>query len=79
MGQIQFQNEAIVRRAPARVSTGFARKLISWGIVKTERQANIFLLLLILISGAITGYNLLHLTTDPEAPTLNEEATADNT
>lgn len=74
MGQIQFQNESITRR-PDRASTGFARKLISWGIVKTERQATVFLLILAVIAGAITIYNILNLTETPEPPILNEEVT----
>jgi hypothetical protein len=75
MGQIQFQDESITRRSPAQASTGFARKLIAWGIVKTERQANVVLLLLVVIAGAITAYNVLSLTETPPPPTLNEEVT----
>ncbi|MFN3692470.1 MAG: hypothetical protein ACK4SL_00015 [Candidatus Paceibacteria bacterium] len=75
MGQIQFQDESITRRAPTRASTGFARKLIAWGIVKTERQANVFLLLLVVIAGAITTYNILSLTKTPPPPVLNEQVT----
>lgn len=74
MGQIQFQDESITRR-PNRASSGFARKLIAWGIVKTERQASIVLLILILIAGGITVYNLLNLTETPPPPTLNERST----
>ncbi len=74
MGQIQFQDESIARRSP-QASTGFARKLIAWGIVKTERQANVVLLLLVVIAGAITAYNVLSLTETPQPPTLNEEVT----
>lgn len=76
MGQIQFQDESISRRSPANASTGFARKLIAWGIVKTERQANIVLFILVLIAGAITVYNVLTLTETPPPPILNEEITS---
>ncbi len=76
MGQIQFQDESINRRAQAQASTGFARKLIAWGLVKTERQANVVLFLLVLVAGAITVYNVLSLTETPPPPILNEEMTS---
>jgi hypothetical protein len=75
MGQIQFQDEAIARRSPIHASTGFARKLISWGVVKTEGQANAVLLLLVLAAGAITIYNVLNLTETPPPPVLKEQPT----
>ncbi len=74
MSYIKFQDESITKRPP-QASTGFVRKLIAWGIVKTERQANVVLLLLVVIAGAITAYNVLSLIKTPPPPTLNEEIT----
>lgn len=75
MGQIQFQDESVNRRTPSRASTGFARKLISWGVVKTETQANLVLILIMVVAGAITVYNVLNLTETPPPPTRNEQPT----
>ncbi len=75
MDHIKFQEESSTRRPITKSGSSFARRLIIWGIVKTERQANVIFLVLILMAGVITLYNLKNLTETPPPPVLNETST----
>jgi di/tricarboxylate transporter len=71
MSQLQFDEE---QRTPFRGTStsrsGFARALIAWGIVKTERQATAILVLLVLICFGIILVNILTIQDTPPPPPL---------
>jgi len=48
MTQIEFNDENQINRnvRPHQTSSGFSKKLISWGLAKNEQQANIYLFIL---------------------------------
>ncbi|MFM2339847.1 MAG: hypothetical protein RLZZ360_483 [Candidatus Parcubacteria bacterium] len=72
MGQIKFHDESTARRNVQGTSSGFTRRLVAWGVVKNERQANAVLLLLIFLAGLITAYNVMQVVETPPPPILNE-------
>jgi hypothetical protein len=59
MANINFNEENVgIRRAnKATASTGFARKLISWGLAKNENQANMYMIAFIIVGIGITIFN----------------------
>jgi hypothetical protein len=59
MANLNFdEGQDNIKRSKATAHTGFARKLISWGLAKTEAQANIYLVVFIFIGIAITVFNI---------------------
>jgi len=51
MAQFKFDEEdsAVRNTSRQRSGAGFSQKLIKWGLAKNEKQANLYLLLLVII------------------------------
>ncbi|MCU0678443.1 MAG: hypothetical protein MUF19_02545 [Candidatus Pacebacteria bacterium] len=77
MSQFQFDEEQrSVSRNTAGGTTGLSRKLIAWGVVRNQNQANVLLLVVVAICFAIITINLLSLTKTPTpAQLISEPAT----
>lgn len=58
MTQIEFNDENQINRnvRPHQTSSGFSKKLISWGLAKNEQQANIYLFILVVIMFGLIIY-----------------------
>lgn len=66
--QISFdEGGSTLKRRNVVANSGFARRLISWGVVKNETQANLLLLTLVVVGLVITVLNIrsVYLTANP--------------
>lgn len=59
--QINDEDNITLRNRPKAKKTGFAGTLINWGLAKTETQANMYLVALVIICFAVIIYQNRHL------------------
>lgn len=71
MAQLQFNDENNIRGRKSTPKKGFADRLISWGVVKNESQANVILIVLIVIGLGITIYNVISISKPPATTTFD--------
>lgn len=75
MAQFEFNDENSSRRLNHTTpKSSYANKLISWGLAKNEQQANLYLLVLVIIGFGLIVY--MNLKTFSSPPPLEEPTTA---
>lgn len=53
---VQFENQPTIKRSSKDRSSGISTKLISWGIAKDAKQANLILTIVVIIFFALSIY-----------------------
>ncbi len=65
--QLNDEGTSGIKQKKATANSGFARKLIGWGIAKNETQANMYLVVLVVICIGIIVFNVTRLNSSPAA------------
>lgn len=61
MANISFETDVVNRNQRRNSKAGLSGKLISWGLAKNEKQANVYIVIFIVLALGITLFNLTNL------------------